>query len=570
MRMPLGLLFGISVLAAGAAGTAGAAVINVPGDQPSITAAVAAASNGDTIQISQGRWQEAVTTSKELTFKGESGTIWDGYFAAANHSQLTATANNVRVTGIAFQNGVVPVVITGDDAKINKCDFRGSDQGVYLTGARAEVSQNLFHGQQGFTYTIEIHGPDAAVEKNDLLDNYFAGILIDAQGAGTATVNRNRQDTTQDLLTIGVFNATAPMITKNQLLHGYQSGRCIDVINCDDAEISGNRLVNINYSVSSGISVIGNNARIYKNVLDNLEIYNADHVAIFVQGNDAVASKNKIVSCSGGADSDTRGISIIGSGASVIKNKISYLGGGGDETTGIQVSGAACEVSKNKLDHFNDEYTNGIYITGNNSVVNKNKMTNFLDGYPIEVQGDDFNISNNTIKNGAYDCQAIYTSGNATGPGTALIAGNTISNLGYDAMYHAGNGVAINHNTLRHIAGIGIQVSGNNNSLLQNEVRETQNDCYYVGGAGNSLNQCSAKDSARDGFDIASGAGNVLDQCSAKGCVAEGLDNGGTATVATNCVLKGSRIDYAGAGNMANDAGTTYNTGGPGTNAEID
>jgi hypothetical protein len=305
-------------------------------------------------------------------------------------------------------------------------------------------------------------------------------------------------------------------------------------------------------------------------VLDNLEKFNGDHTAISVTGNDADASKNTIVSCCGGANFDTWGIIIQGSGAGVMKNKISHLGGGGEGTTGIQVSGAACEVSKNKLDHFNDEYTDGIYIVGDNSVVNKNTVTNFLDGYPIEVLGDDFSVSNNTIKNGAYRCQAINTLGNATGPGTALIEGNSISNLGYDAVTHFGNGVAIHHNTLRHIAGTGIYVNGNNNSLLQNDVRETQNDCYNISGAGNTLDRCSAKSSVRDGFDIASGAGNTLNQCVAKDCVAEGLDNGGTATVATNCVLKGSRIDYAGAGNMANDAGTTYNTGGPGTNAEID
>ena len=570
MRMPLGLLFGISVLAAGAAGTAGAAIINVPGDQPSIAAAVAAASNGDTILIAKGRWQEAMTTTKELNFRGESGTIWDGYFGATHNGQLNATANNVTVQGIEFQNGSVPIAITGDDAQVTGCSLRGSTDGVWVDGSRAQVSKNRFYGQQGSNYTIEIHGPDSVVEKNEILDNDYAGIFVDAESAGTATVARNVQDTSQDLLTITVYNASAPLITKNKLLHGYQTGSCIDVVNCDNAEISGNRLMNINYRVVSGISVVGNNARIYKNVLDNLQISSGDHTAISVTGNDADASRNTIVSCCGGANFDTWGILIQGSGAGVMKNKISHLGGGGGGCTGIQVSGTACEVSKNKLDHFNDMYTDGIYIVGNNSVVNKNTLTNLLNGYSIEVLSDDFSVSNNTIKNGAYGCQAINTFGSATGPGTALIEGNSISNLGYDAVTHFGNGVAIQHNTLRHIAGTGVYVGGNNNSLLQNEIRDTQNDCYRIDGAGNTLDRCSAKNSARDGFDITFGAGNTLNQCEAKGCVAEGLDNGGTATVATNCVLKGSRIDYAGAGNMANDAGTTYKTGGPGTNAEID
>ncbi|MBL1215826.1 MAG: hypothetical protein D8M61_20955 [Ignavibacteriae bacterium] len=75
----------------------------------------------------------------------------------------------------------------------------------------------------------------------------------------------------------------------------------------------------------------------------------------------------------------------------------------------------------------------------------------------------------------------------------------------------------------------------------------------------------------KDGFDI-DGAGNAFNECKATDCVAEGFDNsvGSTGTIATACTFKKSRLDYCGNGNMANDAGTVYGTGGPGQAPEID
>ena len=85
----------------------------------------------------------------------------------------------------------------------------------------------------------------------------------------------------------------------------------------------------------------------------------------------------------------------------------------------------------------------------------------------------------------------------------------------------------------------------------------------------NTVSRCTVKNCEQDGFDI-TGDQNSLDGCKATDCSAEGLDNDGTATTATNCTFKASRIDYAGNRNMADDTGTKYDTGGPDVAPEID
>ncbi|MFH0947076.1 MAG: right-handed parallel beta-helix repeat-containing protein [Planctomycetota bacterium] len=169
-----------------------------------------------------------------------------------------------------------------------------------------------------------------------------------------------------------------------------------------------------------------------------------------------------------------------------------------------------------------------------------------------------------------YDGYGIETSGSATGVGTAVVEDNTVVNSVGDGFYHSGDGVIFRRNDCTISAEDGFHVSGDNNTIERCNARSVYGDGFYITGGGNTLSRCSATDCDKDGFDIGSGAGNSLNLCRATNCAGEGLDNGGTATTATNCTLRRSRIDYAGAGNMASDAGTTFTTGGAGIVGEID
>ena len=544
--------------------------IKVPGDQPTIAAAEAVASNGDTIKIAKDRYQEAVTTTKSLTFKGEKGTIWDGYFSGAHNDQLIATADNVKVDGIEFQNGGLPVFITGNHGTVKNCTFNGCDKGVQIDGSDALVDSNKFLGEQGSSMTIIINGPDCTVKKNDILYCYYAGINIDAQSGGSATVTDNLIDTSQDNGYIGVANANAPMIKKNVIQNCYVNDAAIDVDTCDDAVVTGNKLLNLNYYVYYGIYVTGERAMVTKNVLDNLNCYSGDHFGVYVSGDDCVIQKNDIFSCGAGEGYSTWGVYVSGNNADVQANEIKSLAGGGDETYGIEISGNDGLVTKNEIDRLNDEYTYPIYYTGDRATISKNEIRRWLYDYGIYVSGDDFMILDNQLSHSAYGAYGIYANGSALTPGSAVISKNRLERMAYDALYLGGDGVTLENNTIKHIADDGFYISGNNNILNKNTAKDCMDDCFYISGNGNTLTKCTAKNGSRDGFDISSGSGNSLVNCQATNCAAEGLDNGGTTTSATNCKFKSSRIDYAGNSNMSSDAGTTFTTGGAGTVPEID
>ena len=552
--------------------TASGAVIRVPQDQPTIAQAEAAAANGDTIWIDRGRWQEVVTTSRTLTFKGTQGTIWDGYFSGSNaHHQLVATADNVKVLGIEFQNGDLPVSITGDHAQVAGCKFRGTERGVFVDGRKAKVTENLFSGMQAWSgFAVDIDGPDAVVGKNTVRNSYGFGIEVDAESNGSATVTDNLLENNQYYGQIAVSNASAPKVLKNVLSNCYIDGACIDVDSCDDAKVVGNQILNTNYDTTHGIYVDGDRALVSRNLLDNLNGYSNDCYGVYVSGVDASVLKNRIFAVGAGNDYDTWGVYVSGDRASVQKNVISDFGGGGDETYGIQVDSDDATVAKNKVMRLNDEYTYGLYLRGDRMQVARNSIAYVMDGNALYVGGDDFKISRNTCRNMNYGCYGIETSGSATTPGAAAIEHNAVVNSVYVAFYHDGSGVILRDNSAKNVAEVGFEVSGSNNILERCSTRDTFDDGFYVSGSRNSLLRCVARDSDRDGFDITSGPDHSLEGCKALNCVGEGLDNGGTATVATHCVLRGSRIDYAGSNNMADDAGTVFSTGGSGQSGQVD
>ncbi|MBI4880406.1 MAG: hypothetical protein HY812_12225 [Planctomycetes bacterium] len=554
-----------------AAPAASPAVRKVPQQYSSIDDAVAAANDGDVIKIAKGRYQESVSTSRSLTFQGEKGTIWDGFFSDNHFDHLSATANNVTVKGIEFQNGGTPVRIIGDNASVTGCTFRGSKDGVIVDGVSAEVSKNLFSGLQRDDLVIMIDGPGAVVDKNRVEDGAGAWISVDAEDAGSATVTNNVLDTSLDNAQISVSNATAPVVKKNKILNAYASYPVIHVANCDGALVSGNTLSNINYVIDAGIDVSGEHATVTKNRLEVLYCHSGDLACIRVSGGAAKITRNKVMSCGAAGDvHNAWGIYATGNDTVVEKNLVEDLCGGGDETFGIEVIGDDTMVAKNTVRNLTDKHAAGVLLSGNRVRAQKNKISKVM-FYPLlQVLGSDFRIEDNVLKGSAHDSIGLYAGGAATSPGAAVILDNTVSNVGGQGMVLAIDNVIVRDNVVKHAAGLGCQILGNDNVLQDNQTSDSLDDGFNVVGAGNSLSNCSARSADRDGFDI-TGNLNTLNKCQATDCAAEGLDNGdGTSTTAANCTLKGSRIDYAGDGGMINDSGTTYQTGGPGTVPEID
>ncbi len=548
-----------------------AGIIDVPADQPTIAAAVTAASNGDTIRLKKGRYQEAIVTTKSLKFVGKGGAIWDGFFGGTSHAQLKATAANVSVQNIEFQNGTTAIEIAGNGADIVKCRFRAVEIAVVITGANAQISRNRCSETLDTYYMFKVLGPDARIERNSVFNSDGSAIIVDAQNAGGATVFGNVLQNSRDYTHIEVKNAIAPKIVRNRLRDAYLSGIGILAENCDDALVQGNDLARLNYSIDQGIRVIGARARIIDNTVRQLLNYDGDYVGIDVIGADALVAKNAIINCSGGSDNDTWGIRVAGARARISDNDTNTLGGAGDECFGIDVTGDDARIEKNHVRDFTDEYTYGIDVTGNRAAVSKNRVERMLYETSLYITGDDFTIAHNVVRDCAYGVYPIYVTGGATTPGSAVIEDNFISDIGYLGISLTGDDVILRDNRLRNLSGDAFEISGNANRLQDNVATNVLWDGIYLDGDANIVSRCTFMHCGQDGIDVNSGTGNVFDKCKAIDCVAEGFDNGGgTATILTNCTLKGSRIDYAGNNNVANDSGTSFGSGGKATPPEID
>ncbi|MBI4149476.1 right-handed parallel beta-helix repeat-containing protein, partial [Candidatus Woesearchaeota archaeon] len=119
-------------------------MINVPGDQPNIAAAVAAASNGDTIIVAAGAYAETVTVSKEVSIIGTNATL----APAADSSGFIITASNVTIQGFTIQ-----VADTADGAPVT--------MGIQLNNAPNGRIQNNTINTTGQAMGVWVCGSDS-------------------------------------------------------------------------------------------------------------------------------------------------------------------------------------------------------------------------------------------------------------------------------------------------------------------------------------------------------------------------------------------------------------------------
>ena len=135
-RLGSGVKWLIAV-AVGLAAQAGAATIRVPQDQATITAAVAAASPGDTIAVSPGTYNEyniPVTKPVTVTSVGSAtNTIVDMQHNGRGFMITNASQTAVNILGLTIQNAQIPyynnggsVLIASGKCRISGCIIQGN------------------------------------------------------------------------------------------------------------------------------------------------------------------------------------------------------------------------------------------------------------------------------------------------------------------------------------------------------------------------------------------------------------------------------------------------------------
>jgi hypothetical protein len=168
-------LASLLILGLGMSSIGNAATIRVPQDQTTITAAIAAANEGDTVAISPGTYTESnIQITKNLTvasLTGATNTIVDSQHNGRGFIVSGATLQNVNIVGLTIQNAQIPyydgggaILVASGKCKINGCIIQG------VSGAADYSSGPIRNGGTNV---------DDVIVENCIIRNNFA-----ANGAG--------------------------------------------------------------------------------------------------------------------------------------------------------------------------------------------------------------------------------------------------------------------------------------------------------------------------------------------------------------------------------------------------
>lgn len=239
------------ILATG--GSAAAATIHVPADQPTIQAGINAASNGDTVLVAPGTYSENININgKAITVKSSGGTkvtIIDGGQKGSVVTFNHAETNNSVLRGFTIQYGTNDegggITVQGSSPTIisNTITHNGGCDGVGIgIGFGSPVIQaNVINYNVRTTCSGGIGGGGISIRgasSPQILSNTISNNSTSADGGG-----------------ISLFAAGTPLIRGNTIRNNTSggSGGGIVMFNQSDANILDNIITNNTASDGGGI-----------------------------------------------------------------------------------------------------------------------------------------------------------------------------------------------------------------------------------------------------------------------------------------------------------------------------
>lgn len=304
------LLLSLAVQAA----PASAATLNVPGDHPTIQAAIDAASPGDTINVAAGTYTEQILIQKSLTLvgAGEATTIIRAPAARAG-SVIEGTNTWDYIVAAYPSSGTIDVEIQGFTIDANNQPKTGGTAGlvgvffrhVAGTGAGLYSCTIQNFGTTDYeSWGIKVYGnSNLTIDDNTLEDYTRDGINVIGGGSGNpnaAISNNYVTGSPTPLNAIGVSNGATATITGNTVKNHTRSApwaACgILVSNSSSVVINqGNTVENCHYGIhlqgSNGCVVSGNTLK------DNV----AEHIGLQSSNNNTL-SANTITGTAAGTE----------------------------------------------------------------------------------------------------------------------------------------------------------------------------------------------------------------------------------------------------------------------------
>ena len=254
------VLSGAGLAVAGSASAAGVLIVgdtSCPGATfTTISAAEAAATNGDTIQVCAGTYDEDITTNKSLTLLGaQSGvdargrtgaeTVVDNSGAAALGGAGTVV-DGFTFTGANTGNGDgAAISLLADGSTVKNTIFSNDQRAVVIISDTATLTRNVVNGVfDGFFFCCD-KGSNSAVTDNSFTGSLSDGAVNIAPGGppavtGVSIVNNNYDVTSGNFVVAGV---TTNLNISDNTVNGGGSGIVLLGGN-KDFTISRNRVTN--------------------------------------------------------------------------------------------------------------------------------------------------------------------------------------------------------------------------------------------------------------------------------------------------------------------------------------
>lgn len=346
-----------------------AATIHVPGDYPTIQAAINAAASGDTILVAPGTYPENINVKKSLSLIGgdKDTTVIDG---GGSGTVAWVTADAVSISGFTIQNS----------------GGQWPDAGLLLnnTGGH-DISGNIIKNNM-----MAIHGSDSSdnvIAGNRIADSSFRGVAMYSYTTGCANITFSNNEFTNNKSPVYLESSHQSVIDGNTFSGSYDSGIVIN--DSDNVAITNNTLTNderIEPSEGVGYMISGNKFT---------ECYGGVHLFKITQSQ---VSDNIFVK------QHSTAISLSESDGNVIE----------DNTIGLGYSGhgiSMAHANNNELKGNDISWGwNGIHVHGDSNLVTGNTVRSCLYN-GIDVTFSQQTICNNVIQNCGQDGIQIMSGG---------------------------------------------------------------------------------------------------------------------------------------------------------------
>jgi hypothetical protein len=177
------LIFTVLMLAAALSAAAGAATLRVPGQYPTIQAAIDQATLGDVVLVAPGVYTVSnpilVAGKKNLHLLGEAGRDW----TVINGTIEIDASNDVAVTGLTI-NGAVRIACNSGTVVFSCVVQRSTGSGIVVSGcpsgaySHVEISGNVIRENGGHGIEAELSGGEALFAGNEIAGNGGSGLYI--------------------------------------------------------------------------------------------------------------------------------------------------------------------------------------------------------------------------------------------------------------------------------------------------------------------------------------------------------------------------------------------------------